>query len=181
MNTEITDLLKHNTWKVVDQSEADKAKRKVTKSRWCYTIKHHRDGSIERFKARFVVCGYSQVKGEDYTHAFSATLRATSFRLLMAMAAGEKLSLEHFDVKNAFTQSEIDAEIYTQPPKGFPQGTGKDGKPRVLKLIKSLYGTKQASRLWQLKLRDFLVNVMGFENSTVDPCLYILNVTLTGE
>ena len=93
MNTEITDLLKHTTWKVVDQSEADKANRKVTKSRWCYTIKLHRDGSIERFKARFVVCGYSQVKGEDYTHAFSATLRATSFRLLMAMAAGESYLL----------------------------------------------------------------------------------------
>ena len=88
----------------------------------------------------------------------------------MAMAAGEKLSLEHFDVKNAFTQSEIDAEIYTQPPKGFPQGIGKDGKPRALKLVKSLYGTKHASRLWQLKLRDFLVKKMGFENCIVAQC-----------
>ena len=71
----------------------------------------------------------------------------------MAIAAGEKLKLEHFDVKNAFTQSDIDAEIYTRPPKGF-ETKDKNGKPQVLKLIKSLYGNKQASRLWQLKLKD---------------------------
>ena len=170
MKTEITSLLEHKTWTLVDSSQVPNH-RKVTKSRWCYTIKLNRDGSIERFKARFVVCGYSQVKGEDYTHAFSATLRATSFRLLMAIAAGEKLKLEHFDVKNAFTQSEIDSEIYTLPPKGF-ETKGKDGLPQVLKLVKSLYGTKQASRLWQLKLRDTLVNKMGFSNSLADPCLY---------
>ena len=170
MKLEIESLLSHQTWETVDASNVPK-NRKVTKSRWTYTLKLNRDGSIERFKARFVVCGYSQVKGEDYTHAFSATLRATSFRLLMAIAAGEKLKLEHFDVKNAFTQSDIDSEIYTQPPKGF-ETYGKDGKPQVLRLIKSLYGTKQASRLWQLKLRDVLVNKLGFENSLADPCLY---------
>lgn len=171
MKAEIEGLLAHGTWKNVELSSVPKG-RKVTKSRWCYTIKYNRDGSIERFKARFVVCGYSQVQGEDYTHAFSATLRATSFRMLMAIAAGENLKMEHFDVKNAFTQSDIDAEIYTQPPKGF-ETIGKDGKPMILKLIKSLYGTKQASRLWQLKLRDHLVNKMGFQNSTTDPCMFI--------
>ena len=171
MKTEIKGLLEHNTWKLIDRDKVPKG-RKVTKSRWCYTIKYNRDGSIERFKARFVVCGYSQVQGEDYTHAFSATLRATSFRMLMAIAAGEKLSLEHFDVKNAFTQSDIDAEIYTEPPKGF-ETKGADGHPQVLKLLKSLYGTKQASRLWQMKLRDHLVNNMGFQNSLSDPCMYV--------
>ena len=29
----------------------------------------------------------------------------------MAIAAGKKLTVEHFDVKNAFTQSKIDAVI----------------------------------------------------------------------
>ena len=90
----------------------------------------------------------------------------------MAIAAGEKFKLEHFDVKNAFTQSDIDADIYTEPAKGF-ETKGKDGLPQVLKLIKSLYGTKQASRLWQLRLRDHLVNNMGFKNSITDPCLYV--------
>ena len=139
-------------WELVKRNEV---KQKVAKSKWVYKIKLNKDGSIERFKSRFVLCGYSQVKGVDYTHSFSATLRATSMRLLLALAAGKKLKLEHFDVTNAFTQSDIDSEIYVEPPKGFTT-KGKDGLPQVLKLVKSLYGTKQASRLWQLKLRDHM-------------------------
>ena len=67
-------------------------------ARWVYKVKVNKDGSIERFKSRFVVCGYSQVKGVDYTHSFSATMRATSFRLLMALATYDKLSRQGFDV-----------------------------------------------------------------------------------
>ena len=112
--------MKNETWgdHPIELSKVPKNK-KITKSRWVYTIKYNRDGTIERLKSRFVACGYSQVHGEDYTESFSATMRATSFRLLCAIASGEKLSLEHFDVTNAFTESEIDAEIYIEPPIGF--------------------------------------------------------------
>ena len=170
MKTEYESLVGLHTWEPVDRDKVPKG-RKVTRSRWVYAIKIHRDGTIERFKARFVVCGYSQVKGYDYTHSFSATLRATSLRLLLAIAAGEKLKLEHFDVSNAFTQSDIDSEIYVEPAKGF-ETYDKKGNVQVLRLIKSLYGTKQAGRLWQLKLRKFLISI-GFSNSTHDPCLFV--------
>jgi len=170
MQKEITDLLKHDTWELISRADIPKG-RKITKSRWCYTIKYNRDGSIARFKSRFVACGYSQIKGIDYDHTFSATMRATSFRMLMAMAAGERLELEHFDVTSAFTQSDIDAEIYVEPPKGF-ESRDDSGRTKVLKLKKALYGTKQAARLWQHKLRDVLINKMGFTNSTHDPCMF---------
>jgi len=152
MNLEIEDLLKHDTWDLIPRDQVPRT-HKIAKSRWVYRVKVNKDGSIERFKSRFVVCGYSQVKGVDYTHSFSATMRATSFRILMALATHDKLKLEHFDVTSAFTQSEIDKVIYVEPPKGYPQRT-RDGTPCVLKLRKALYGTKQASRMWQLKLRD---------------------------
>ena len=103
-------------------------------------MKFLRDGTIDRFKARFVACGYSQVFGKDYVHTFSATLRATSFRLLLAIAAGRKLRVDQFDVTSAFTQADIDAEIYIEPPKGFGS-KGRDGQTQVLKLKKALYGT----------------------------------------
>ena len=174
MDIEIKDLLKHDTWDLVPLNQVPKT-HKIAKSRWVYRIKMNKDGSIERFKSRFVVCGYSQVKGVDYTHSFSATMRATSFRLLMALATHDKLRLEHFDVTSAFTQSEIDKVIYVEPPKGYPQ-RAPDGSPCVLRLRKALYGTKQASRMWQLKLRKHLVDKMGFTNSTHDPCLFCRRV-----
>ena len=169
MKKEITDLMIHKTWEPILRDKVPK-KHKITKSRWVYAIKTKRDGTIERFKSRFVVCGYSQVMGVDYTQSFSATLRATSMRTLLAMAAGEKLKLEHFDVTSAFTQSKIDCDIYVEPPKGFVPKI--DGKPTVLKLLKALYGTKQASKLWQDTLAKHLTENMGFKRSTADPCLF---------
>ena len=47
-----------------------------------------------------------------------------------------------------------------------------DGRDAVLKLKRALYGTKQASRLWQQRLAGHLENKMGFYRSTTDPCLF---------
>ena len=159
MNKEITDLIKHDTWELVSIDDVPND-RKVVKSRFVYTIKHNRDGTIERFKARFVACGYSQIKDFDYTETFSATLRSTSLRLLMAIAAGQKLKLEHYDVTSAFTQSEIDAEIYVEAPPGDFTPKDDKGRPKVLRLKKALYGTKQASKLWQDTLVKHLTTII---------------------
>ena len=67
--------------------------------------------------------------------------------------------------------SDIDSEIYVEPPKGFEK-YDENGKSYVLKLKRALYGTKQASRMWQLKLRSHLITKMGFTNSSHDPCLF---------
>ena len=172
MTKEIQDLIKHDTWELVSVDEVP-PNRKIVKSRFVYTVKYNRDGTIERFKSRFVACGYSQVKDIDYSSTFSATLRHTSFRLLMALAAGRKLRLDHFDVTNAFTQSKIDAEIYVEPPPGNFTSKDSKGRPKLLKLKKALYGTKQASKLWQDTLVNHLTNHMGFEQLKYDSCLFI--------
>ena len=90
MDAEILSLTNNQTW-TIDSRSAIPRGRKPTKSRWVYAVKYKRDGTIDKFKARFVVCGYSQIEGLDYDRAFSATLRATSFRTVLAIAAGQKL------------------------------------------------------------------------------------------
>ena len=45
---------------------------------------------------------------------------------------------------------------------------------KLLWLRRALYGTKQASRLWQNTLCTFLLS-LGFIRSTADPCLFRLN------
>ena len=86
MDKEMKDLQKHVTWGLVAREDVPKRHR-VTKSRWVYAIKVKRDGTIDRFKSRFVVCGYSQIQGVDYTQSFSATLRATSMRTFLALTS----------------------------------------------------------------------------------------------
>jgi len=171
MDREIAELLANNTWELVRRDQCKG--RKPAKSKWVYKVKYLRDGTVERFKARFVVCGYSQVQGFDYDRAFSSTMRATSFRLLLAISAMHGLKLRQCDVSNAFTQAHIDKDVFVEQARGFEK-LDENGVPYVLKLIRALYGTKQASRLWQDTLRAFLLE-LEFKNSLVDPCLYAIH------
>ena len=177
MRSEIEALLKNKTWETISRSDKRLRGRKPVKSRWVYDIKYNRDGTIKKYKSRFVVCGYSQKQGVDYDRAFSATMRATSFRTLLSIAAGQKLRLMQYDVSNAFTQAFLDdVDIYVEPARGFEEYEIVNGKKisKLLHLCRALYGTKQASRLWQETLRRFLVDEMHFKNSASDPCLYFL-------
>ena len=81
----------------------------------------------------------------------------------------------HFDVSNAFTQASMDEhDVFIEPPKGFEIWEQIGGKwfTKLLYLKRALYGTKQASRLWQNTLCSFLVDELHFKRSTTDPCLF---------
>ena len=111
--------------------------------------------------------------GVDYDKSFSSTMRATTFRALMAIAATRNLRAEHIDVSNAFCQAELDGvSIWVEPPRGFG---GLCGKGFGLRLLKALYGTKQASRLWQQTLAEWLLS-KGFRRLKTDPCVFIKTV-----
>ena len=62
MESEYNSFLKNNTWDLVPPSEG----KNVVGSRWVLKVKRDEDGCIDRFKARLVAQGYSQVKGVDY-------------------------------------------------------------------------------------------------------------------
>ena len=49
-------------------------------SRWLYKIKHDVDGSVEKYKARFVARGFTQKEGIDYDETFALVARYTTIR-----------------------------------------------------------------------------------------------------
>ena len=59
--------MKNDVWDVVPRPEGKSA---VT-SKWIYKIKHVADGSIDKYKARFVAHGFSQKEGIDYDVIFT--------------------------------------------------------------------------------------------------------------
>jgi hypothetical protein len=75
-----------------------------------------KDSKIERFKARLVARGFSQVLGKDYNETFAPTVRLDTLRIFLAIVAKEDLECSHFDIKNAFTESHLKEEIYLAPP-----------------------------------------------------------------
>ena len=63
------------------------------------------------------------------------------------------------DVKTAFLNANLEKEIYMMQPKGF---IAKNQEHMVCKLKRSIYGLKQASRLWNIKF-DQAIKSFGFE------------------
>lgn len=58
MQEEIDALNATNTWSIVDLPEG----KIPIGCKWVYKIKHHADGSIERYKDRLVAKGYTQLE-----------------------------------------------------------------------------------------------------------------------
>ena len=69
---------------------------------WIYKIKHVVDGSIEKYKARFVARGVSQKEGIDYEETFATVARYTSIKLVLALAIVMKWKIHQMDVNTAF-------------------------------------------------------------------------------
>ena len=164
---EIASLKLLKTW-VPMPAGVDVGKRPIT-AKWVLKIKYNADGSIERYKARLVARGYTQKAGIDFTDTFAPVARLASIRTLLAVACQEDYNLTQLDVDTAFLHGEIDEELYMELPDGV-----RDGNSKVVRLVKGLYGLKQASRQWNRKLHDALV-ALGFRQSEADHCIYILS------
>ncbi|KAL4303976.1 hypothetical protein GQ457_10G014420 [Hibiscus cannabinus] len=163
MSEEITALERNNTWDLVPLPEGKQA----IGCKWVYKTKLKSDGSLERYKARLVAKGYTQQPGIDYLSTFSPVAKLTTIRTLLAVAASRNWILEQLDVNNAFLHGYLDEEVYMKPPPGF----SSDDSPLVCRLRKSLYGLKQASRQWNQRLTDALLQ-QGFKQAASDNSLF---------
>jgi hypothetical protein len=161
---EIESLIGNRTWEeIVPPKGAN-----LTTSKWVFTVKRKTDGSVERFKARLVARGFSQKHGIDFEDTFAPTVRHDTLRAFLAVVCMEDLELHSVDVNNAFTESILKEDIYMQPPPGLELPPGK-----VLHILRSLYGLKQAARDWnQLCVSE--LRKLGFIQSEADPCLLTL-------
>ena len=52
---EYTSIMKNDVWDIVPRPD----KKSIVSSIWLYKIKHAENGSIEKYKARFVARGFS--------------------------------------------------------------------------------------------------------------------------
>ncbi|CAI5478574.1 unnamed protein product [Closterium sp. Yama58-4] len=167
MDAELKALESRDTWVLVDRAAVKG--RRVLSGKWVFRLKTNADGTIERFKARWVVRGYDQRHGIDFDQTFAPVSRHTSVRILLAIAAAKHLPLRQIDVKNAFLYALVDATIFVEQPHTYGEGD-----PRVCQLKKSLYGIKQAPRLWQQHLHKILLEI-GFRQLPHDPGMYRLH------
>eukprot|EP00873_Tetraselmis_striata_P041739 jgi/Tetstr1/462003/TSEL_007074.t1 len=112
-------------------------------NKWVFKVKANSDCSVNRFKARLVAQGFSQQAGVDYHATFSPVVKLSTLRTCLAVAAARGMHIHQIDIETAFLNASLKEEIYMRQPKG-----AEDGTDNVLRLLKSIYGLKQASREW---------------------------------
>lgn len=164
INDEMDSLIGNNTWELTDLPPGSKA----IGCKWVFRIKYNTDGSIQTFKARLVIQGFSQREGVDYFDTYAPVARITSIRMLFALASIYNLPIHQMDVKTAFLNGDLDEEVYMKQPEGFVL-PGHENK--VCRLKKSLYGLKQAPKQWHEKF-DMAILSNGFSHNSSDRCLY---------
>lgn len=102
--------MKNDVWEIVPRP-SDKS---IVASKWIYKIKHATDGSIDKYKARFVARGFSQKEGIDYEETFAPTARYTTIRSLVSFVASMGWNIDQMDVKTIFLNGTIDEEVYIE-------------------------------------------------------------------
>ncbi|KAG7599412.1 Reverse transcriptase RNA-dependent DNA polymerase [Arabidopsis suecica] len=168
-NEELHALESNKTWIVETLPEG----KNVVGCKWVFTIKYNPDGTVERYKARLVAQGFTQQEGVDYLDTFSPVAKLTSVKLMLGLASAKGWSLTQMDVSNAFLHGELDEEIFMSLPQGYtPPGNVNLPPNPVCRLLKSLYGLKQASRQWYKRLSSVLLGA-NYIQSPADNTLFV--------
>ena len=71
-------------------------------------MKHKANDSMERFKERLVVKGYTQMYRVDYKETFAPMAKINTIWVLLSLVVNLNWALPQFDVKNAFFQGDLE-------------------------------------------------------------------------
>ncbi|POM62996.1 Integrase catalytic core protein [Phytophthora palmivora] len=164
MDDEYKSLMSNQTWELVPRPKPSRDKCvNILSSLWVLALKRNEKGLIVKHKARLAIKGYWRKYGMDYLESYSPVVRIESVLLVLVLALLLRLDCRHIDFMTAFLSGVLeDFDLYMEQPEGYNDGTG-----RVCKLLKGLYGLKQASRIWNNTLHQHLVEI-GFKKCTFD-------------
>ncbi|KAJ9557822.1 hypothetical protein OSB04_012436 [Centaurea solstitialis] len=164
MKAEMQSMYDNQVWELTDLPQHCRAVGR----KWVFMKKTDMDGNVHTFKARLVAKGFTQTHGIDYDETFSPVAMLKSIRILMAISAYFNYEIWQMDVKTAFLNGKLTEDVYMEQPEGFEDPKNPN---KVCKLLKSIYGLKQASRSWNLHF-DERIKEFGFAKSEFEPCVY---------
>ena len=164
IQAELDNLKRHGTYKWVPPP---KYRRVHLDSTWVFKAKANAEGGVSRLKSRLTARGFRQIYGRDFLASSAPVGKLVTFRWLLAEMARRGSKMTILDVESAYLQATLKIPQLMKCPKG-----ATPPKPGwVMKLIKSLYGLRNAGREWHELFRKDLLS-WGFTASIADPCLF---------
>jgi hypothetical protein len=164
MQAEYDALLANDTWSLVPRPPGVN----LMTGKWIYRHKLLTDGSLDRYKARWVLRGFTQRSGVDFDEIFSPVVKPATIRVVLSLALSQDWPIHQLDVKNAFLHGTLTEMVYCVHPSGFIDSSRPDF---VCQLNKSLYGLKQTPRAWHNRFATHLLS-LGFVESKSDTSLF---------
>uniref|UniRef100_A0AAV1UCF4 Reverse transcriptase Ty1/copia-type domain-containing protein n=1 Tax=Peronospora matthiolae TaxID=2874970 RepID=A0AAV1UCF4_9STRA len=104
----------------------------------------------------------------NYTETFSPVVKYVTLRMVIAISKHFGWPIDQLDVVTAFLYGVMKEQVFCV----IPEGVELDSTFDCLELVKSIYGLKQASRVWNETFDEYVCSI-GFQVSDFDPCLYI--------
>jgi hypothetical protein len=75
-------LLQNHTWDLVPRSR----QANVVTGKWIFKHKFSVDGTLERYKARWVLRGFTQHPGVDFAETFSPVVKSATVRTVLSLS-----------------------------------------------------------------------------------------------
>jgi hypothetical protein len=168
MESEIETLHRQGAIELVEKPD----NANVITARWVLAYKTDPSGAITKFKARWAPRGFQQIPGVDFNiqEVFAPVVDWTTLRLLTVIQQMLAFDTINIDVVSAFSNTELNDDVYVRQPKYF-----EDGTQSVVKLKKALNGIKQSGHKFNKELHHALVKA-GFEQSKTAACVYFRNI-----
>ena len=111
MQEEYNASLENNTWQLVPKP----SNTNIVSCKWVFHQKFNSDGSLSRYKARWVRRGYSQQHGIDYDETFSPIVKPSTISTVLSIDVSSTWPIHQLDVKNAFLHGSLQQSTINNP------------------------------------------------------------------
>jgi Reverse transcriptase (RNA-dependent DNA polymerase) len=170
MQLEISNHTQKQHW-VLMRRKAIHHKHRILPCVWSMRRKRNLiTGKIVKWEPSLNVDGSKQQVGIDYIETYAPVASWISVRMILILAVVQKWTTMQLDFIQAFPQAPAEQKLYIDIPKGCTIAN-KNNKDYALKVLKNIYGQKQAGKVWNDFLITGLTTKLGFTQSIVDPCM----------
>jgi hypothetical protein len=103
-----------DTWDLVPRPVGSN----VATGKWIFKHKFNSDGTLEWYKSRWVLHGFTQRSGVDYDETFNSVVKPTIVRTTLSLVVSRSCPVHQLDVKNAFLHSTLLETVNCSQPTG---------------------------------------------------------------